>query len=121
MEKKIEDYLHLYLGCEIKIGDQIEILDAVGQSGEFESLYKGHLRNFYHISVGVKPILRPLSDMTEEEKFEIQQISGWVDYNHYINQGFCKPEVFKYLLSKSFDLFGLIESGLAIDKTKIND
>ena len=29
--------------------------------------------------------------------------------------------IFKYLLSKGFDLFNLIEQNLAIDKTKLND
>lgn len=30
-----------------------------------------------------------------------------------------KPELFRYLLSKRFDLFGLIDAGLAINKTQI--
>jgi hypothetical protein len=29
-----------------------------------------------------------------------------------------QPRIYAYLLSKGFDLFGLIEAGLAIDKTK---
>ena len=29
------------------------------------------------------------------------------------------PKLFHYLLSKNFDLFGLIEAGLAINKTKL--
>jgi hypothetical protein len=72
-----------------------------------------------------KICLRPLSDMTEEELEYIldigehqsriygveEFIAGWKAFG---------SETFRYLLSKHFDLFGLIESGLAIDKTKIN-
>lgn len=38
------------------------------------------------------------------------------DLNNY---KFNPHEVTRYLLSKGFDIFGLIESGLAVDKTKI--
>jgi len=80
--------------------------------------------------------IRPLSSITEEEKIELLLIIGEPkmyaafdfrigDEMHYLNLvgesgviiiGF-NPESVKYLLSKHFDLFGLIEAGLAIDKT----
>src|SRR6185369_12818594 len=55
----------------------------------------------------VKPILRKLQDMTEEEHLEIERLPDayWGQLN---------ADQFAYLLSKSFDLFGLIESGDAI-------
>jgi hypothetical protein len=59
-----------------------------------------------------KPILRPLSDMTETEKREVE---GCLmdDYEF----GFLhKPFTVKYLISKHFDVFGWIEKGLAISK-----
>ncbi len=112
----------------------------------------------------IKPILRPLSSMTEEEIIEVAILAdclptGWREADHYKvahldhpNEGievcvlkkysvritkrgavyfynYDKPsaaifipttfEIIRYLLSKHFDLFGLIESGLAVDKTKI--
>jgi hypothetical protein len=66
-----------------------------------------------------KPILRPLSDITEEEKiecvllFDDQFILG--QDGKYAWRATFFPSMFKYLLSKYFDLFGLIEAGLAID------
>lgn len=63
----------------------------------------------------VKPILRPLSDMTEQEKNEYNMmqpdLSGlWINLN-------AKRTV--WALSKHFDLFGWIEQGLAIDKSTL--
>ena len=77
----------------------------------------------------VKPVLRPLADMTEEEFRE------WV--NHRIscaaaivktknNDEYIKATInesidtIDYLISRYFDIRGLIERGLAIE-TSIND
>lgn len=95
----------------------------------------------------VKPILRPLSDMTEEEAVEVAKLSEWephfrdvkvertqygdlvVRWDGCLEGGevfnatgaeFYCQEQFHYLLSRGFDLFNLIESGLAIDSTKQN-
>lgn len=40
------------------------------------------------------------------------------DESGNIENAYNLPTMYKYLLSKHFDLFGLIEAGLAIDKTK---
>lgn len=90
----------------------------------------------------VKPILRPLSDMKKEETLaafhmsyqdakyqfdEFQKVDnndfGWRARNQngmecFMPANSFKPDVLLYLLKQGFDLFGLIESGLAIDKTK---
>ncbi len=69
-----------------------------------------------------KPILRPLSDLNKPiiiggkemvltEQFEIL---GEVIHSGY-DIKFLKWYIFSYLLSIHFDVFGLIESGLAID------
>lgn len=139
--KEIKDYLHLYLGCEIEFGYK-------------EKKYRGWLRGksdktgwecerrspsifaplLYVKAELIKPILRPLSDMTEEEYNEkesfVHKFSGkdigadgkGVYSNPYmVRSFFCKLEAEKvnYLLSKQFDLFGLIEAGIAIDKTTL--
>jgi len=84
---------------------------------------------------GCKPILRPLSDMTEEEINECWKLLEWSEMiknnrRYKLNEEFHDSDegrecgwfsflkILPYLLSKHFDLFGLIESGLAIDKTK---
>lgn len=169
MDKKITDYLHLYLGCEVEWwnGSGVYILDPYYLSEIAED----------DLWEKTKPILRPLSDMTDEEilqcgkficavpneegfSYEIQRfhntvgakfysgkftsgqyLSIWNEKNKVSGIGHIEvgwysdnkidkrrtKELWKvggcheltvYLLSKHFDLFGLIESGLAIDKTK---
>lgn len=116
MEKKIENYLHLYLGCEV-IADIYQ--------GNIKALLNGV--SFTHDSVDVrirtlncleylpaskiKLILRPLSDISEKEEDYVNQIN--------CNKLYGMTEITVYLLSCSFDLFDLIENNLAIDKTQI--
>lgn len=127
-EKNIKNYLHLHLGCEIfKPGtklisvniedDEYTILEDDGFNSRVLSL----------TNTNPKPFLRPLSDITEEELTDVantlytlpvEKIKELV-VERRIDLIHTTPDVFLYLLSKGFDLFGLIESGLAIDKTKI--
>lgn len=148
MKKEIADYIHLYKDAKIihdkypdtqmtihnwdKNGDVV-----MGKSDEFQELKPHH-----------KLVLRPLSDMTEEEAIELVKISEWKQYGDHPHKreykayrnGFNEivvswgdsireknvPETkevfgfeeFRYLLSKGFDVFNLIPDGLAIDKTK---
>ena len=96
----------------------------------------------------IKPILRPLSDITEAEAKAVTEFTGsygdtpgqrtyktWknqfgkivVSWGQGLREKYVpqdetiyKPEQFTYLLKQGFDLFGLIESGLAINKTISN-
>jgi hypothetical protein len=43
----IKDYLHLYIGCNIQIGDDIEKLIGVNTGGSIETLFRGRLTNYY--------------------------------------------------------------------------
>ncbi len=63
MEKKIEDYLHLYLGCEMERGGIVTgaLLQAAKEAA-------------FNAWLDFKPILRPLSDMTEEEAADVYTI-----------------------------------------------
>lgn len=138
--KDIKDYLHLYLGagCIMKAGK--------GVSEDYYSVVEWSDIGYPHNVTAL--ILRPLSDMTEEEAsdlikfesaphrhasidvFDITDNHIWyVDgemwhgdgvsemYDKYIKFNELSPDQFKYLLSKGFDLFGLIEAGLAINAT----
>lgn len=67
----------------------------------------------------IKIFLRPLSDMTDEEK-ETEIIANPWHTTHRQKQAYREAERTLYLLSKHFDLFGLIDAGLAIDKTTIS-
>lgn len=74
-EKKITDYLHLYMGCRVNTPDGARKL--LGLNGLGNATVETHPKEIapstgyflYHESQ-VTPILRPLSDMTEEEAKE---------------------------------------------------
>lgn len=164
--KEIKDYLHLYLGCECVTDD--------GRTGWFAGFdicekdysivmitvrFPGEEEDWSVLNDNdecdrIKLVLRPLSDMTEEEaahigqlvygkpdsvKWRIEHKNGYLKIyrKHYqkaitidyasadldfydgdeLDTSLRQIEIFQYLLSKSFDLFGLIDAGLAIDKT----
>lgn len=85
-----------------------------------------------------KPILRPLSDMTDEEALSIAKNDYASAISATWNKRYSKIEVInigrnteiypsqmgfyqtKFLLSKYFDLFSWIDAGLAIDATELN-
>lgn len=113
--KDIKDYLHLYKG------QQGQYLKPKKQEWSEWKIVNGE---FIHtvdlLDWKARLSLRPLSDMTEDEKRKWRslmhkQYSGGAGHTGYLEN----PESFRYLLSKGFDLFGLIEAGLAIDKTTI--
>lgn len=74
----------------------------------------------------VKPYLRPLSSMTEDEKAELQEIvksNPIRPYGKLTNKcdnltrsvAYGAYDITGYLLSKHFDIIGLIEKGLALE------
>lgn len=81
----------------------------------------------------VKPYLRPMSSMTEEEKKELLQISNFNPENEDIDiDAICIIErglieiadianFIDWLNAHHFDFRGLIEKGLAIEVTKDNN
>lgn len=135
----LKDYLHYYLGCRA----QAAPYGGQPKRQEYGKLAGIGIRDVVNIKFdtwqsiadvsisGVKPILRRLEDMTEEEArdFLKHSIPGaeYITHNEHAviwqSQGsradiaflFGPPAGFHYLLSKGFDLFGLIGAGLAID------
>lgn len=86
-----------------------------------------------HEISSVKPILRPLSSLTEVEARELYELQNpgwyWSDEGSAVEHFFggfdldkdellCGAKIWLKLLEWGFDLFGLIESGFAIDATK---
>lgn len=115
MKKEIKDYFHLYYGCEFR---SIEMYDEEYITRRIDMINpKAH--------EVWKPTLRPLSDMTEEERKEVEFKREILYDIHERNSKdpdtliMC-GDITKYLLKQGFDLFGLIEAGLAIDKTTLN-
>lgn len=138
---RISSQYAIYLGCNVLYNDypyQLRGIDAVRGCELFN---QNKDIEFHNVDVfQIKLILRPLSDIQREETIEIAKLlySGIDDNNdvetfHIIEKG-LKGEikgitwlrdlsgcfrVTQYLLSKHFDLFGLISSGKAVDLTKM--
>lgn len=139
--KDIQDYLHLYIGAEC-LWEHIE-----GNFGGRE-IIDGHMIESHKATKNaiIRPLLRPLSDMKEEDVKEWSDVN--ITHTPYCveldskdpdgeftevypdgsilskskDDGDIRPIdgglLFRLLLSKHFDLFGLIPAGLAIDKTQ---
>lgn len=142
MSKDIKDYLHLYLGCDIDNNVQGQYVHPYGcvkideltpeNYATVMGVMNNEERNFKKFGDDkihyCKPILRPLSDMTEEEFLEFKVLAD-EDFDKMIRIPSVaiktrishKFEATRFLLSKGFDLFNLIPEGLAIDKTKIKN
>jgi hypothetical protein len=87
------------------------------------------------INSSYKPILRPLSDLTKEIEVNGERFVPIVELSYYANEQTNKGKVglewgivntFPYLdiqklLSWHFDIYNLIEQGLAIDINTLND
>lgn len=162
--KDVKDYLHLYLGCDVEYGyeSRKKIGELVGKHSEWgwQVFTRQVLVTYHHVRDElIKPILRRLSSMTEEEKKEYVRLmctNGFVSNFGDIEVGeietskltgesfrvtaemfhqgkpkgtYCGTETLYnynsrqliFLLSKSFDLFNLIDSGLAIDRDTLNN
>lgn len=121
---KLQDYLHLYIGCE----GEFTPPDGIAYYRP-EKLTPDILGRVLYDGYAFKPLLRPLSDMTEEEEEEWLSLreearkafqGKFADSDWATHRGFCEGSGTLYLLSRPryFDLFGLIDAGLALDKTK---
>lgn len=133
MKTELKDVLHLYLGCQVQTNyrrettggspmkklkgtlQEIDLYmpDKCGVLLEDQS-DKTHYSNLDIKTV--KPILRPLSDMTEKEWLKEMPDRPALKPGYELN---FSATQFNWLLKQGFDLFGLIESGQAIDKTKL--
>lgn len=89
----------------------------------------------FHLGCSVKPYLRPLSSMTEEEKKEMHNLLSPEGTAIYENNGISIPmnhygdfvpyefmnRIIQCLLKNHFDFMGLIPKGLAIEVTEENN
>lgn len=119
--KKLSDYLHLYLGCEAieTLHDHKCIIHEVRKDGKCYVLGDALFSDLLDVNY-IKPILRPLSDMTEEERREMMREKHQYDTGNPRSHELTNhARRILWAISKHFDLFGLIESGLAIDSTTL--
>jgi hypothetical protein len=115
--KNIKDYLHFYLGCECIINWENPEYEENGKVCKLDSLRIYEMLTEYPEAI-CKPILRPLSDMTEEEEKEMIASQDDVRLEGYpqILLKTDSGETFRWMLSKGFDLFGLHDAGLCLYK-----
>lgn len=137
--KDIKDYLHLYMGCEVEVQQN-------WRANNFEPVLEHKAGAILRVDpillaiireredFKVKPILRPLSDMTEEEWFAVETkiCLSPVEGHGYLQDNFIKDmpdDRFSWgvtnkaiieLRKMGIDCDGLIESGLAISSLTIN-
>lgn len=85
----------------------VEHLDELLYDGEF--------------FIDIKPYLRPMSSMTEEEKVEYGDRCYYTLNCIYKNQQYYFNQLFDWLNAHHFDYRGLIEKGIAIKVTEDNN
>ena len=132
MKKELKDYAHLYIGCKMIFEKSGRIATLYGVKEE--ALDEDDCRLVLHDDSGwkvheywnYKLILRSLVDMDDETARKY----GWGSAEHFkISTEFHRigrggtlrlyPDETKFLLSEGFDLYDLIEAGIAVDKNNI--
>jgi hypothetical protein len=109
-------HLYFYTQCLLKRFDSPNYYQD-----EYGKLFQIH--NGTSIE-SIKPILRPLSDITADESDCLWHEAEYLYFESTPNGTLYRkhelsPKTFTYLLKQGFDIFGLIENGEAIDKTKL--
>lgn len=120
MQTQFKDVAHLYLGCEVLVWKDCSPLKFEGVSDVGFWLNSEYYQWNSKIANQAKAILRPLSDiMKEEAKYlGLDDLQTILEFNS-IYKGRYTPQQFIYLLKQGFDLFGLTESGQAINKLEL--
>jgi hypothetical protein len=126
--KQIEfkDVAHLYLGCKVVYNDREYYLEGFHKYGLDYSGRWIYIMNDADdaTTVGIKdikPLLRPLSSMTDKELRQIEKLlpsDDSIDDDDAVEMLKSTGVLAKKLLEMNFDLFGLIENNQAIDATK---
>lgn len=118
MEKKdIKQFLHLYVGCECETDSGIKgkLITINSEAGiAVIRIGEGLGQTVSKLYSEVTPILRPLSSMTEEEREDVGNLVGKGEHPLWVKS---IATVTKWYLDRGFDIFQLIEQGLAIDST----
>lgn len=114
--KKIKlELKHLSAYLPYKLEGVFTVYDSIHTVTSLSLIYVNRELEYRHF----KPILRPLSDLTRKE-LEQEGFDSHIDYLTYENKGSdwtlkAPFNMVQYLLKKHFDIYNLIESGLAID------
>mgnify|MGYP003510112592 FL=1 len=108
MDKRIEDYLHLYLGCEVEWG--FEARKKIGRLAGKDERYGWQIFDPSNAIVSYHPcrtdllkiILRPLSDMTDEHINELWDTVGYnPEYESPAYPGMTKRKFLKRVFEEN--------------------
>lgn len=135
IEKITPQIAALYFGqkCDVKwlYTDTIDDAFKIGDIWSHSEIHGAHITRLTREEISIIPHLRRLESITEDEARELYEIFHDVPWEKSyeckryweFDDGFSMPTTMKfcvgvpaawiYLLSKGFDLFGLIDSGLA--------
>lgn len=83
---------------------------------QYETADDSGIQTLYNI----KPYLRPMSSMTEEEQRTLDSMCNGVEMVSRLSGLKMFDKAFNWLDENHFDYRGLIEKGLAIDATGLN-
>ena len=95
----------------------IGVLDSIDME-HMDLTFEGPDDNYYTLDRNIKPYLRPMSSMTEEEREEFRLLGGIISYNPNHNtysMSAFSPEAYDWLNKNMFDYRGLIPKGLALE------
>ena len=117
-------------GVKVLFENKVFSIDYI--SAEYEEIKLDTPDNYTINISNVKPYLFPLSSMTREQLFDVQEIIGKNEieiedgFLHIINSDRNTITyleilaVFEWFYKNHFDIYGLIPMGLAIDATGLN-
>lgn len=95
-------------------------IDTEDDFCEYDVLLGYSLRDLINNKIIIKPYLRPMSSMTEEEIGEYKCLNDALDENYEVHIDNAYP-AFDWLNAHHFDYRGLIKKGLAIEVTENNN
>ena len=118
--------LPYYPKCEMI--DELRVVNNEKDSSYISTLFPKHIELFsYKNNFTIKPYLRPMSSMTEEECIELDNIEATIEDvskvipNVPYHIEVVSPKQIDWLNAHHFDYRGLIPMGLAIAVTEENN
>lgn len=111
MEKKINNYLHLYIGKKC-IKKNSTVTNKIPVTITFRLIEWSRMSKCRTLV----PILKDLKEMTKEEISEASKLCSLTRMMSGESFNFIQTdsEHILYLINKGYDVFGLIDSGLAL-------
>ena len=119
MTQKEKQLLLQDLSTRLPYGVIVELDEKFGFNKGIHTLVK-ELLDLYCVD-GIKPYLRTMTSMTEEERIESLEFAWIDDYGRLASYDKNIPKYIDWLNKKMFDYRGLIPMGLALEVTEENN